>query len=365
MYTLTTGEELKRHSRALVLHLKKGRRVLSTAHLNGGCREDVEWILNFDSTPENGSTYCQNSATYVEDLKRVARKMGLDEERTAAISTTVHMEHASICEKTYKDLTVTTVATAGIAGNAGRVGDPAWFHEENGIPVELVSGTINIILLINLDLNPGTMTRCIVTATEAKTAVLQELMAGSVYSDGLATGTGTDETVIVCDSTAANKLMFAGKHSKLGELIGITVKSAVKDSLKKFAGLDEKEQRSVTNRMKRFGFSTKKLLSVYREMSGSPKEDRFLSAWENLDRDEILVAKTSLFAHLLDQMSWGLLSPSSVWEECHCIFTGFLEFGQKNCPSGNYPKGEVQEKLLKKFDQNMAQKTLGTLEKDV
>lgn len=363
MYTLVTGDELEKHSRALVIHLKKGRKVLSTAHLNGGYREDIEHVMNFDSTPENGSTYCQNSQTYVKDLRRVAKTLDLNDRKTTAISTTVQMEHAAICQESYSDLSVSAIVTAGIAGNAGRVGDPACFHEEEGKIVELVAGTINIILLINLDLHPGAMSRCIVTATEAKTAALQELAAGSVYSQGLATGTGTDETVVVCNGLARNRLMFAGKHSKLGELIGLAVKRGVKESLKKFLNLDAEHQHCVTNRMKRFGFRFEKMLDMYLETEGGAKVQQFSECWKVLERDGALVAKSSLFAHLLDQMSWGLLTIQTVVEECRHLFGDIS--GEEWNISGSDAKDPImaQAGLLDAFIATMVQKTCGSFEK--
>ena len=69
---------------------------------------------------------------------------------------------------------------------------------------------------------------CVVTCTEAKTAAIQELLAGSNYSTGLATGSGTDQTIIVANSDSELYFEGAGKHSKMGELIGKTVTKAVK-----------------------------------------------------------------------------------------------------------------------------------------
>lgn len=67
--------------------------------------------------------------------------------------------------------------------------------------------------------------RAIITATEAKTAALQDLKVPSTYSpEVLATGTGTD---------------FTGGHSKMGELIGRAVYRAVREGLCKQNGFCE------------------------------------------------------------------------------------------------------------------------------
>ncbi|MCU6396733.1 adenosylcobinamide amidohydrolase, partial [Enterobacter quasiroggenkampii] len=109
-------------------------------------------------------------------------------------------------------------------------------------------------------------TRALVTCTEAKTAALQELMAGSNYSRGIATGSGTDGTIIVCNSKSKIKLTNAGKHSKLGELIGVAVKKAVKEALFLQTGLCAESQHSMLKRVKRFGIDENRILNKYAEI---------------------------------------------------------------------------------------------------
>jgi len=72
------------------------------------------------------------------------------------------------------------------------------------------------MLVIDADLPPGIMARALVTCTEAKTAAIQELMAGSNYSNGLATGSGTDQTIVIANPASELYFEGAGKHSKLG-----------------------------------------------------------------------------------------------------------------------------------------------------
>ena len=67
---------------------------------------------------------------------------------------------------------------------------------------------------------PGILARALVTATEAKTAALQELILGSRYSSGLATGTGTDQILAISDPQAKLMISDCGKHTKPGELLG-------------------------------------------------------------------------------------------------------------------------------------------------
>ena len=53
------------------------------------------------------------------------------------------------------------------------------------------------MLLLDCDMPEGVMARALVTCTEAKTAAIQELLEGSKYSNGIATGSGTDQTIIM------------------------------------------------------------------------------------------------------------------------------------------------------------------------
>ena len=80
-------------------------------------------------------------------------------------------------------------------------------------------GTINMILLTNMRLTPRGMQRAIISATEAKTAALQDLDIRSSYTPMVnpATGTGTDNIIVV--QGAGTRIDNAGGHSKMGELI--------------------------------------------------------------------------------------------------------------------------------------------------
>ena len=105
--------------------------------------------------------------------------------------------------------------------------------EKNGKYVN-VSGTINIILVTNVNLSEGAMARSIITATEAKTAALQDMDArSSISPENQATGTGTDNMIIVSGNDQEKPIKSTGGHTKLGELIGITTKIAVEETIQK------------------------------------------------------------------------------------------------------------------------------------
>ena len=117
-------------------------------------------------------------------------------------------------------------------------------------------GTINTMLFINRELTPAAMVNTVMTATEAKTAALQELDVNSRYSQGLATGTGTDQIGVAAQLEKGVPLTSAGKHTVLGELIGKTVSGAVKATLALQDSLTPERQRSAVRHLERFGATT-------------------------------------------------------------------------------------------------------------
>ncbi len=305
IHRFSNGDTIERQKTVLIAHFAGKRKVLSTAAYNGGMLEDLKCVFNYDCSEECGVVCDMKAPTYEEHMKLTAIELGLCPESSAGLSTTAFMKNASIKSETYKDTTVTAVATAGIDINGGRVGDPAMWHETDG-DFESVCGTINIMLFIEANLDDGALTRVLVTATEAKTAALQELLASSRYSSGIATGSGTDGTIVVCDTSSKVKLTWAGKHSKLGELIGRTVMAAVKEALFLQTGMCAERQHSILRRMDRFGVTEETLRKT--AMQNGSDVSGFAQKLSRIDKDNNLVTYTSLYAHLLDQLSWGMIS---------------------------------------------------------
>jgi len=73
------------------------------------------------------------------------------------------------------------------------------------------------------------MVECIMMATEAKSACLQNLGVKSPVSGEIATGTGTDSCAIACGT--GPKVEYCGKHVLFGELLAKAVYKALKESL--------------------------------------------------------------------------------------------------------------------------------------
>ena len=112
---------------------------------------------------------------YNHFIRHLPVTLGLPRGNVAFLSTGVDMENVAYCEKSYEDFHVCCIATGGALNNALRTGvdQGCWVETSSGF--QFRQGTINIILLTNVSLSWGAMARAIVTATEAKTAALQDL----------------------------------------------------------------------------------------------------------------------------------------------------------------------------------------------
>ena len=302
---LSTGDKVYFYDKSIVIYFQGARKVLSTSLYNGGYHDDYTAVYNYDAKQGAGMPCEMLADTYVEHMRLVSKRLALDPDKVSGMGTAASMENAVVEALSFKELTVTAIVTGGIETNGGRAGDPADYYKPMPKPKY---GTINIMLLLDCDMPEGTMARALVTCTEAKTAAIQELLEGSKYSNGIATGSGTDQTIIIANSESELYMEGAGKHSKLGELIGKTVKNAVKKALAKQSGLTPTKQHDVFRRLKRFDIKPGDMWQAYSAQDAAVVKPEYLLAAEKLAKEDIMLVYTSLYAHLLDQYLWELIS---------------------------------------------------------
>ena len=309
------GDSIYRYEKSIVAFFTGKRKVLSTSIYNGGYHEELTAVFNHDCTVSPGMPCEMLAPTYEGHMRVIAGKLGLNPDLATGIGTAADMENMALVSEKYQELMVTAVVTGGIEHNAGRVGDPATYYKPGSEPSK--TGTINIMLFLDCDLAPGILTRALVTCTEAKTAAIQELLQGSLYSQGLATGSGTDQTILVANAESNLYLDDAGKHAKLGELIGRTVKKAVKVALFKQTGLCPAGQHHALRRLERFGVNREKLWQAYLKQQPQPLlKPEFVARLEQVVTDGEVVTLVSLYVHLLDQYAWELLSAAETATCC-------------------------------------------------
>jgi adenosylcobinamide amidohydrolase len=112
------------------------------------------------------------------------------------------------------------VATVGL-GNARRAGDPSRAGRR--------FGTINLLVHVEAPLTDEGLLEASAIATEAKSAAMFDARIASRTSGKLASGTGTDCTVVTCPLAARGerRLPYAGKHTAVGSAVGAAAERAV------------------------------------------------------------------------------------------------------------------------------------------
>lgn len=314
LYEFPNGDVAHKYKKSIVILFKGKRNVLSTGPNNGGFTTDLSAVFNHDANPGSGMAIQLRANTYREHMDILAKEdLDLNPASCSGIMTAASMENAAISTLSYDDFSVTSIATAGVYSNGGRIGDPASWHEKSESSFEDTTkeptiGTINILLSIDANLSKEALASALVSCAEAKAAAMQELLIPSRYSCGIATGTGTDGVIIVANAESETHLTNAGKHSKLGELIGRTVIASIKEALKLQQQITPKSQHNIIRRMDRFGVSEDALWNCYKQEYHNLIRAEFTDILDCIKTDDTLVTYSSLYAHLLDQLSWGLLS---------------------------------------------------------
>ena len=230
-HTVEIGDESE-PTKTLMIEFNKNRKVLSTRE---GFKT-VKYVGN-NSIPV---LFWDKVHSYKDYEKQVLEKIGINEKDIALLSTGANMDNLAVAKEEFDEFYTIAFTTAGAKFNAIRLGDEEADYIEkdfktykivNGKLVEKEKvGTVNIILITNADLTDGAMARAIITITEAKTNAFQELdIKSTKYSELQATGTGTDNIIVV--KGFGKKADYTGGHTKLGEIIAKCVKRSVMEAL--------------------------------------------------------------------------------------------------------------------------------------
>lgn len=165
---------------------------------------------------------CENPTEMMREQMAV---WGYPEDAAIGLQTAAKITHAALEEEAGDRYRIVCCATAGTSNGtrAGKIRETFSAYQ---------CGTINIFLLIDALLTPSAMINGIITATEAKSAVLQDLQI--VDEDGeIATGTTTDSIVLASTQKfeygAPHR--FAGAATTIGNAIGRLVYKAVYEAV--------------------------------------------------------------------------------------------------------------------------------------
>lgn len=204
---------------ALIVSFSAPVRFLSWAVLNGGFCQ-AQHIINYHVTGDN-ALFCAAPGPWLE---RAASGLGL-EGKVIGMATAVEMKNFVRVSQEGGIPKVTCFATVG-CGNALCVGDPASVTIEKPAPP---LHTINMILIVQPGLTDAAMVEAVQIATEGRVRALYENGIKSSQSSLRATGTGTDCVAIA--SLGDDVESYCGKHTKVGELIGLAAYTAITKGL--------------------------------------------------------------------------------------------------------------------------------------
>ena len=276
---------------------------MSTSELNSGTNDIYKHAFNQHLSQEKIDYLVNHDVC--EYLMNECKSLNIDSNFSTGLITLAEMKNVSIVTKEFKNLEVTAITTAGVRTNASRAGDESSYWQENG---EFHFGTINIILLTNVCLEKSTLTEAIMTITEAKTVALNNLRIPSQYSNGFATGTGTDGVAIFSNADSSDILTNAGKHSKLGELIAKAVIESVTRSIGKQVWITSKSQSNALVRLNRYSLD---INEFYDNLNQDKFE--FIKQLRTDARDQKNVAITTSVLNLIDEVEANLIKKEDAY----------------------------------------------------
>ncbi|MDD9945631.1 MAG: adenosylcobinamide amidohydrolase [Myxococcales bacterium] len=331
----TDGFVARRKGVALIVDLLTPHRVLTTSTVGPGLGHRLRHIVNIQSMEARGHERRLQARLTVGRARHhemTAGHLGLPPEATALMGTAAHQGHLGHASGTFRELRVDAFATAGVHGNAVSAGDPASYHQTgNGARKVAADGTINVILIINQPVAPGAVVKAATVAVEAKVAALMSLAVPSTKSSELATGTGTDQLTIAvrlpskqgppkpnspkprsptsrpATRTAGRVLESASQHLKLGQLIGETVRDAVRDAIERQNGLAPGATRSLCYALKRFGLTESRLRARLARHLSSEALQLLLANLSAIEREPRVAAAGFAFAAILDREQYGTI----------------------------------------------------------
>ena len=302
---------------SIIVNLKKENNVLISSWLNGGLVYNQNSIINHSLS---GEDYIKLSDGDYDDFQKCKfKQLNLDYENTSGLMTSACMDNYAISTKKYEQLEVTSIITAGADKNGVKAGDKASFYEyDNNYFTHF--GTINIILLINANLHDGALVTASITATEAKTSVLQDLKLESQYSTHIATGTGTDGIAVISNKNSSNHLENAGKHSKLGELIALSVQESLRKALYLQTFMSTDFQSTVLSRLSRFNI----YFDDFYEKSVTNNKLEYASKFYEFNKNKANVVFVSSIINLIDEVQLNLLSLDDVENMVKLLINNYL-----------------------------------------
>jgi len=203
---------LARDDEAVIIRSDSRLHILSSAVVGGGWLH-ARYILNRHVSKH------YDHPDPAADLRAFAVSRGIHEP-FVGLMTAVYLDRTQVIEVDDFGLHLVLVMTAGFSNVTAAGLSPPAGSEHRPPP-----GTINLVFLLDAALSPAAMVNAVITATEAKTAVIQEWALRT--PEGLpATGTSTDAVVVACTGRG-KPLPYAGPVTPVGHLIARAVRAGL------------------------------------------------------------------------------------------------------------------------------------------
>ena len=297
-----------RQGRALILDLKNdNHKILSSGLTNGGYVTAPHALMNISGVGGQPEYSCMMGGLdeFDESIGMYVRKLGYEPDRCVCMSTAANMDNAIITNMTTSDgIGVSTAITAGIRHNGGRPGDPTTYDEAAG-QNDPTSGTIIILISIDADLSESAMFSAMLTVTEAKSCVIQELQARSLYSPNLATGSGTDQVAVVSNISSQKKVEKFHRSSDLALTISQCVRKGLVEALDRQSGMNTELQSDVMTVLSRYGLTQD---TIREEMRFPATMEELMDALETVRSDKYYSAMAMAILRIQDDVRNGLIT---------------------------------------------------------
>ncbi|MCL2149314.1 MAG: adenosylcobinamide amidohydrolase [Methanomassiliicoccaceae archaeon] len=245
-------------------------------------------------------------AGYSESPERIVLTNDASEDGGFAIRAAPPAETASLASVTHIRTSVSALAVADPRPDA---------HNDCGHGV-------SVVLMVDADLPPATMARAAVTSTEAVTCAFQQLMIGRPDRKEIASGSDSLCITVLSNTSCGRRLYNAGKHSKLGELIGRAVIEATLSSMGK-NGATPGSQADVFKRLERFGV-TNGSCREYLAANGLDPGKGFDEELERISKDKAVLSYVSAVLQIADGISFGVIPPHDGYEAGRDIIHGTI-----------------------------------------
>lgn len=277
-------------------------KTVSSAFYNGGGIKQAHAILNVEVPKGYGdeNLHTDPAALVAESSKKLDLKDGFVSMVTAAC---VH--NFALASKRSDGIGVSVIATA-----ADDAGNTCNFAESAGeeMNIQVIGGTINIIVLIDGNPTESCLVSSIITATEAKSAAMLELDIRSRYTGDVATGTITD-AIAVAETGRGEPIVYGGPASPLGQLVGYCTRKAVKEAITK--GQECSPCRSLLMRLEARHLPVRKLafeLSKAKSLNVD-KQDLAVLLSKRIREDAVFASAVLAAVKLNEDFERGLLPP--------------------------------------------------------